>query len=589
MDFQESLFFYSLPPLFFLNSLYEFKNDRHHLSPLSYFFQGILVLIFLLSTILSINPGGSYYYLWGFITILLIINLATIYIVDLEQFFSITLFFSLVYSLSLIASKFGLIQLPTKELGDNFVLQVWGHSYLGNFLLLPIVICFYRLNPKKLPLYGALIILFTISLFLSQSRSGVIGTIIALLITPSISKIQKWSKMALVIIFALVLGALLIFSTTKTALYKSADGSRPIFWRQAISGIQKSPIFGNGPATFAIINRQFKKPHEDITNTTHNSVLEFLTNNGSIFTIIFLFYLLWGLKIQKSIEPVLFSIGLGLFVSSLFDSFLSFPGFLILLLITATYRNPNYYHHLGSSRPTKFILGIASLLIFSFSLFKTGSDIAYWRQNYSLSVKLDQFNLNSLLQIHDRQTIQKMTGLFPHEVTALLSAIEYTKLPESIPYYNHLFETNPQITPYHYIQLGKYYNEVHRYSDLEQLLNKFDYQFYEKNDSLPQLEIGKLYYFLSITKWRENKPQEAINLAKKSIYYSNGWSHFHIELANMYWYTDQKDLATAQLLTQCHLYPPSISACDNYLNENKSKFLTPGSPEFFKDIEILGE
>lgn len=590
IDFQESLLFYSIPPLLFLNYLLEFKKDRLQISPFTFFFQGILITLFFLSTILSLNPGSSYYYLLSFITIILVVNLANIYIVDLDQFLSVTVFISIIYSIALIASKLGLIILAPKGLGDNFILQVWGHSYLGNFLLLPIAICFHRLRHKSRLHYVVLLILFIATLFLSQSRSGVIGAIVAILLTPTTVSTQKWIKTLSVIVFTTILGFLIIFSSSSAASYKSADGGRPIFWRQAISGIRRSPIFGNGPATFNLINRQFKKPSEDITNTPHNSVLELLTNHGIIFTSIFLLYIVWGLKNQRKSQPLLFSIGVGLFISSLLDSFLSFPGFIIILLIATSYRHPHFYSFSKTNHlPSTLTLGTISLLIFGWTLIKTSSDIAYWCKNYSLSVKLDPFNLNSLLQIHDKETIKKMIRLFPREESALFSAIEYTRLPENIPLYNRLFESYPQTNPIHYYQLGQYFLDVHKYNDLDQLLKEFDYQFLEKKDSLPQLDIAKLYYYLSISKWRENKPQEAIELAKKSIYYSNGWSHFHIELANLYWYTSQKDLAVSQLTTLCHLYPPSIHDCENYLNDNKTKFLTPGSPGYFNSIEKLGE
>lgn len=590
MDFQESLLFYSLPPLLFLNYLLEFKKNRLQLSPITFFFQGTLIILFLLSTLLSLNPGSSYYYLLSFVNVMLVVNLANIYIVDLDQFFSATVFISLIYSLALIASKLGLIVLAPKGLGDNFVLQVWGHSYLGNFLLLPIAICFHRLSHNRHIFYTFFLIIFIVALFFSQSRSGVVGAIVAISLTPATVSVQRIFKTLLLIIFAIALGSLVVFSSSSIAIYKSTDGSRPVFWRQAISGIRQSPMFGNGPATFNLINRQFKKPGDAITNTPHNSVLELLTNNGFVFTTIFLLYIAWGLKVQFKSRRLLFSIGVGLFFSSLLDSFLSFPGFFTILMIAATYHHSRYYAFSKKNHiPTSLILGVVSLLIFGLSLLKTSSDIAYWRKNYTLSLHLDPFNLNSLLQLHDSDSINRMMKIYPREESALLSAIKYTRLPENIPYLHRLFEVNPQVSPFYYHQLGQYYLDSHNFSSLEILLKKFDFQFSDKKAIIPQLGIAKLFYNLSLNKWHENKLPEAIELVKKSVVYSGGWSQFHIELANMYWHSNQKELGVSQLKTSCHLYPPSITACEGYLNEQKDDFLSPGSPNYLDSIEDIGQ
>jgi hypothetical protein len=588
IDFRESLFFYLLPLLFSLNTIFEYKNIKYSPSPISLYFQGSLIVLFLISTILSLNPGSSYYYLWAFINVILILNLANSYIVSSDKFLGPTIIVSLLYSLVLILSKAEIISLPQNILGDNFILQVWGHSYLGNFLLIPIGICLHLIlsKNKKIPVFY--LIIFTISLVLSQSRSGLIGAIIVVLTLSTDSSTHHRLKKVFLAILIITLSLLMVFSGSHFAKYKSTDGSRPVFWRQAFIGISRSPIFGNGPATFSQINRQFKNPTDEITNTTHNSVLEYLTNNGLIFTLLLLAYIDIGLIHQKKQNPLFYSIGLGLFISSLLDSFLASPGFLVLLLIFSTYHHPLFYKPENHSyfRASLPIFFTSTLLLFFF-ISKTSSDIFYFLGRYEPSVKLDPFNLNSLIQQNTKQSLSVALKLYKNDDSVLIYAINKYPLPESLPFFQRLLTVYPQTNPVFYNQLGQYYLQTGKFQDLTTLLSQYDYQFNNTSHFTTNTSIAKLYYSLALYQWQNNSKELAIKSSQKSILYSGGWSQFHIELANMYYHTGQEDLAQLQLTTNCAKYPPSITMCTEYRTNFPNSLPTPGSAEIKKSIEDI--
>ena len=523
----------------------------------------------------------SYYFFWNFLSVLAIINLANVIDIKIDDITTYISVFGISFCIFFLAQKIGLIQIATKAYGDNFITQFFGHSYLGNYLIFPIIITLSNLQHQKRKSY-LLLTIFIVTLFLSNARSAFVGLFVGLIFLKFPHK-----KMIYAILGILIL-VIQFNSSLPNDQLKGKDGSRPEYFRQAISGIQQSPIIGNGPNTFDIINRQLKKPGSSSANTSHNSILDYMSNNGVIFTFLFFSIIVYGLTYQFKSHPLLFSLGIASFSSSLIDSFWSNYGLLAISLFCILYRLPV----LSTTNPkfqkiSNIYISILSILILTFFLSKTTSDLLFFNGNYQLSLIADPFNINSRLKLIDDPTQKALTlRLFKSEEIVYKSLISQSaKTSEKEQYLKQLIDLNPNSYPSYYYMLGKIYQDNQNFQSLSLLLNKFEQnnqKYIPLSESLP---IAKLFYFLALNEWQNQQYPQAIGNMNKSITFSNGWSQFHIELANMYWHQNQPDLASFQLTSKCTDSKFSSKACLEYLSEGT--FLLPGSPELIRSIEDI--
>ncbi len=387
IDYQESIIFYGLPFFFFLNIIPQLKTFR--LSRLSVFVQITLIILYIISAILSFNPGYSYYSFFIFLTVLSILNLSFVYIQDFDIFYRFIIIFSCFYSLIFILSRNGIISLLPKISNDNFILQNWGHSYLADFLIFPIIILISKISKNNFKYFLPLVVFLSTSLILTNSRSVLVAVILGILFLSPKNKL--YSHLKEVTLICLVFGLVYIFQ------HKDPTSYRFTYWQQAIVNFQESPLWGKGPETFNAFNTRY----------AHNSVLEYLSGNGLIFTFIFCLSVLSGLVRQYRKNNLLFCLGLAAFINSLLGSSWSSPGILVISLIFLFHGG----HPSNRFKQSPVFLTVLSVLIFLFFLSKTSSDYFFLQKNYSLSLKLDPFNLNSLLMTPDSPNLQRF---YPH-------------------------------------------------------------------------------------------------------------------------------------------------------------------------------
>jgi tetratricopeptide (TPR) repeat protein len=180
------------------------------------------------------------------------------------------------------------------------------------------------------------------------------------------------------------------------------------------------------------------------------------------------------------------------------------------------------------------------------------------------------------------------TFLYSKNTQIYRQLIDTSPLPQSEPYYHQLFTLNPRENINDYFKLADYYFFSNNYKKLDKLLtllnNNLSPQNFTAKESLP---IAKIAYNLALSEWQKNEYQNALRLFQISLNLSKGWSHFHIELANAYWHTDQKDLAIKQLTVECHRFPKSIQYCQQYLDSNSQNFPKPGTKIFIEAINSL--
>ena len=577
IDYIESLIFYSIPPLIILNIFFSKLSIKFSISLKGIFFQISLITLLIISTIYSINPGMSYYFFWNFMVVLLIINLGNLLIHDSIKLSKFIIYFSLLYSIIFFLQKFNIIHIATKDYGDNFISQIFGHSYLGNFLFFPVIIILNNFKKNNKTSSIILLIFFLISLYLSNSRSAIFGLIIGLFF------IDFYHKKIIFLTLFTLLFLLQFQSSIPNQILKSFDGSRPEYFRQGIQGFLKSPIIGNGPNTFDVINRQNLLINNIITNTTHNCILDFLTNNGIIFTSILFYLIFTGLFYQYKNNRLFFGLGLASLSSSLIDSFWGNPGILSISLLFILFHHPLLYSPtLKYNQISKIFLIIFSMSIIIFFLSKTISDYLFFTNKYELSLAVDPFNLNSRIKLlNNLKYLPSTLKLFKNEELIFQQLINSTNLPKNEQYYYHLFQINPKTNINYYLNISNYYLEQNNQTKLIEILNKID-KIANLQNTLP---IAKIYYHLAISQWQNNNHTLAINNLENAVKYSYGWSHFYIELANAYWHNGEIQKAKDQLQISCSKSPLSIPHCQQYLNQNY--FLVPGDPVFVKSIDSI--
>ncbi|MBP9817557.1 O-antigen ligase family protein [Candidatus Shapirobacteria bacterium] len=504
----------------------------------------------------------SYYFMWSFIVVILIVNLANVYLDDFSQLYQQIIYISLAYSTVFLIQKFGLIHLSVKSYGDNFISQIWGHSYLGNFLIFPIIILLSRLKQAK-PKNYLLLAFFILALLLTNSRSAFVGLIIGTFF------IQFPFKKTFYLVSLSCLAWLLYQSNIPGQNYKNLSGSRPQYFHQAMIGFRQAPLFGNGPNTFDIINRQHLQYGETGANTSHNSVLDFLTNNGLIFTSIIVFLVISGLVFQFNHHRLLFCLGLASFSSSLIDSFWSNFGLLSLSLIFILYQHPLLYSPIlkPKTKSTMFLFCL-SVILFLFFLSKTISDFLFFSGNYSTSLKFDPFNLNSRL-ISINSNLPTTLKLFKNESTVYQKLIGQNPTSSTTPYFLKLISLDPQNNLPIFLKLNQYATATknievfHRLDNLNLPLDPTRIPEYYS----VQLSIN--YYNFAVFLWEQKQFTESIDFLIKATKFSPDYSNFQVTLANAYWHNNQKDLAFATL-EKCSLSPSSHSHCSTYLKDHLS-------------------
>jgi len=538
----------------------------------------VLFTLFAISTILSINPGTSYYSLFTFLTIFLIFNLSSIYLKDLTFFYKLLIIFSCIYAFILIGSNLHLINLPIKPVSDNFILQIWGHSYSADFLIFSVILIISKINPQNI-IYSLPISLFlTVSLILTNSRSAIIAVVTGIIFLLPKNIFQFVIKIFLII--CLVFGLIYVFrqSTGSTNYYsKTLTGSRFEYWQQALTGFQRSPLFGNGPSTFGIINQQLSADQKTTSNYVHNLILEFLTDNGIFFTFIFFLFVMLGLKTQYQKNNLLFCLCLASFINSMFDPSWSSPGIFIITLIFLFHNNSSLFSTKKIYiKINNLFLTVLSILVLIFFVSKTSSDLLYFVGSYDLSQKIDPFNLNSILKTVNTNNLITIQKIYPNETLIYKTLIEKYPLPQSEPYYYQLFKLEPLSSFNYYLKLSSYYletNDPKTISLVSEIISKY-----------PTIHNHRL----ALTLNRLALQKDPVFYYQKSIDAAPNWAPLYIDYANYLWHKNQKNEAI-DILKECQKLNAPALECSQYLQSNNFKLYPAGtypipSPEQYDQL-----
>jgi hypothetical protein len=591
INYSESIIFYGGTIAFFLFSLIHPLPKQ--ISKKFLVLEIILTFLFLLSTIFSKNIGFSYYSLFNFIFSLILLNLSLLYI-DFHKLLKYFLYFSLFYSTIFLLNKINILSINPDPVLDNVILQIWGHSYLADFLVFPILFLLYQLLNSKFTsknhryFYNFSLIYLLLTIFLTNSRAAIIaisvGTIYIVL--PHLTKQLKIPFILLIIALASIIN---FQSFSQNSYIKSYDGRRLEYWQETTKAFLNRPLLGQGPGNFFYINKKYQSTPYTNTNYAHNSFLEYLALNGIFFTLIFFLLIFTSLLYQHRRQPHVFGLALGGLINSFLDPSWNSIGIFCLSLFFIFNGNPLIISSTKKIYSKTRLLSIITLVLISlFFVSKTASDYFFISNQNDLSLRFDPFNLNPRLATLDKN-LPSTINLFPNSTSLYLSLIgNKFPNPDNEKYFLKLISLNPKENVEAYSKLAQYYLDLKDFQKLNQLLLVINNNFISNNHpNIKSLSIAKIAYNLALIEWNLKGYSLAIKHFQQAVDLSYGWSHFHIELANAYWHTNQKDKALNQLTVECQKFPSSIKHCQEYLNQNSNLFLEPGNKKFQEYINSL--
>lgn len=503
-----------------------------------------------------------------------------------------------IFSIIFLLDKLHLINIGISVLNDNFIKQIYGHSYLADLLVLTFPFIISKTSsklsrPQKYFNYGLLLFFFSV-LILTNSRSGFIAIALGLLFFKSNNLFQKILKLSTISLSII----LLIVSLTpkyQNKLNKTFIGERDKYWSIALKGFVDSPIVGNGPNSFSVIRK--KKQNEPIvTSVTHSSILTFLCEDGIIFTILFLTLIIHGVLETKKNNNIFFVSSIIAISHSLLDPTWNSPGIFIISLYLIFYYS--YFSKKPKNKKNISLLTLSLVLFCSiFFILDTISNQLLIKHQYELSLKFNPFNFNSRIEIMSRvnnkseiwqKNLQFTLKYFNKNETVYKTLIDTIPFPQNETYYYQLFDLNPKENFYYYFQLLNNIKKNNNPLKLETLLNYFDKNF--KENEMPTkyaIPISKESYNYAVKTYfvDKNKSLLYFNLATK-LFPISGF--YQIELANALWNSGKKEAAKEQLSINCQKYTQAENQCSvylkSYLNEN---FNQPGTEEYYKYINEM--
>jgi len=593
IDPQESIILYGSILLFYF---FSDKKSKLLPKPSSKFIsvQIILVVLLTISTILSKNIGYSYYQLFKFLFVLIALNLCLAH-VSRSSLIKYLLGFSILYSFVFLLEKFQLITLAIKPSADNFILQIWGHSYLADFIVLAIPPILFGLTNSTVPFiknkfasYSFLLFLLIV-LILTNSRSAML----AITISSLFIYLPQFKKIFYPIFIALslaIVGWFINQSFFQSTDVKSWDGSRPEYWQQASKAFIDSPLFGQGPGNFFYINKKYQSYPDSNTNYTHSSFLESLSLHGFPYTLIFFSLIIYGLIYKYHHQRLDFIIGLTSLINSLLDPSWNSFGILVLTLFFIFNQNPNLITPPSKNKTRllqKYFPPIIACLCLIFFISKTTSDLFFNSKEYQKSVLIDPFNNNPRLAILPNN-LDSTLSLYTNDHHLYQQLITFVPLPQSETYYLRLFDLDPLNHLPEIIKLNEFYQQSSQYQKQLYLsllvLNRFPKQLSYQNF---YSSVSLIFYHTAINNYHTH-PQESLKLMEKAVAIYPGLSHLYVELANLYFYTNQAQSAKSTLTETCPRFPFAAPHCQKYyLQTLSSGYLLPGSTYFQEFISTF--
>lgn len=268
-------------------------------------------------------------------------------------------FFLIVYSviLRLFLFSFSSFFIPVN--GYEFVFAKFGiHNHLGDFLVLPMLVCVYGLTSHKHPKLSVASFVFFLPFFLySYSRSAYLAFLLtgASLLVWIIMKANHNLRLVPILfsVCCFLFVGVFFFATvqedqsvpilaqwqqqvgeTFAVKNKILSAHRPDFFTLALTIIAQRPLFGVGPGNYGLVSQQHVNELGFSTDSSHNLFLDIFSENGVVagmFFVTFLGYVLW-----KSEKDIFFYLAVAVLINFQTDyTFRIYSFFLLFFILIA--------------------------------------------------------------------------------------------------------------------------------------------------------------------------------------------------------------------------------------------------------------
>lgn len=350
-------------PILFIHTLFQ-KKKFVFPKKATVLFVTFLVITFL-STLFSVNVSNSLQYLLLLLSIFFAFLISYNYKNGLEKPLLIVIFtLSMLFALYSLLLNFHLLNLFAPLKGYQFVFSRFGsHNHLGDFLVIPVIICIYYLVNYKSVISNQKSVLFLLSIgfcllssvfiLFSYSRSAYLSlalTVIFMLVyLQKKGSTHKWMFRIIAIIIILITAFMIITIThqaqkqplssgvnkylvqKENLRYKDLLGERTEYTHQALLSFQKHPLIGIGPNNFLTASLKYKSPFVNATETAHNIFLEILVGQGILGLLPFAGLIL--LILIKSRKNALYFAMLAMLINFQTDYTYQMYSFLLLFFI----------------------------------------------------------------------------------------------------------------------------------------------------------------------------------------------------------------------------------------------------------------
>jgi len=553
--------FLFIPSLLFAIFFIIKRPTKTYLQPTFIIIQLVLAFIFFLSCLYSTNPGFSIPQFFIWINCWLLIDLFLLSQVPVSIFTNSIIKLAIIYSVIFLLMKLQPLNINFFTNGDAFINPYLPNVQLSNYLIIaiPIVYFFTTLKHRKL-----ILSLLSIALFFTNSRSSITSVIVGLEILNHFQPQPFFPRLRIYLIFFLVFYFSFFIYGTQYTPGKSPTGSREHYWYQALKGFQENPLFGIGPGNFLYASFKYQPINSDITAmSAHNIFLNYLTENGLIFSLVFFYFIITQLKLQFHQNPLFFTIAFVSLLNTTFSSSWGSVGIFIISLIFIFYDS-----HLITTKknPWSLPLIIICLIPLLFHLVRLiNSHQPITKENYYQAVSVYPYDLNTQLQIIKRfHDTSKFTPFFSSDFRIYQTITESVPLPQGEEYYYQLLSLGHRRFFPFFTNLIEYYLSTSN-PRIEEIFSHF-FKF------IPAENNHQFSYFLN----RYATLKKSTYYYQKSIEIAPNWAPLYIDYANFLWHNQQQDQAL-QVLADCQKLKAPQPECQQYQQSNQFDLYPPGA------------
>lgn len=283
---------------------------------------GGFIFFSLISTIFSLDVGRSFLYLLFYIALYGVFLYVYNHREELKKYLIPFIFtLSFIFSVYSIFVDYFILLNPAffyPGNGAQYVYARYGlHNSRGDVLIIPMVISFYFMFKKKYILFNILSVMFFLPFILySYSRSALVSLLVVLLCL----LVYKWKlliqqrnifPMTASFVVMLFLLSVTVITTQEvnqvrgireikdnvaevvTLYEKPLFQDRIQYLKYALLSIVENPLWGVGSDNYIVISQKAYTQLGFTTNTSHNIVIDIISENGSIASLFFLAFIVW--------------------------------------------------------------------------------------------------------------------------------------------------------------------------------------------------------------------------------------------------------------------------------------------------------